>query len=178
MKCRDKRYVFPDTHPWWFRRSSPGVFYISCKILRKYDLVVVVPPMNIKRRAALLPLRPPPKPVCARCPGRTRSYGIAPLSVCVSLITDDVSLRLFIDWPESCETAGFSVGRAVEKWNGRESRLRETRRDYLLPSSGQKSRRRGQNSKFLGEAPGECITIDSTSSDICDVSKAMVFSFK
>lgn len=49
---------------------------------------------------------------------RVPSYGIAPLSVCVSLITDDLSLRLFIDWPGSCETTGVSIRRVIEKWNG------------------------------------------------------------
>lgn len=46
---------------------------------------------------------------------RMRSYRIAPLSACVFLITDDLSLRLFIDWPESCETTGFSIRGVIEK---------------------------------------------------------------
>lgn len=90
---------------------------------------------------------------------RVPSYGIAPLSVCVSLITDDLSLRLFIDWPGSCETTGVSIRRVIEKWNGIETHLRAARHDYLVLGLWQKLRRRGQSSNSLGETLQECITI-------------------
>lgn len=110
---------------------------------------------------------------------RMRSYGIAALSVCVSLITANLRVRLFIDWPESRETAGVSIRRVIEKWNGIETYLRAAGATTFSCACG-RSRGAGSEFKGRGETLEECITIQRawTVFQLGDVSKMMVFRFK
>lgn len=110
---------------------------------------------------------------------RMRSYGIAALSVCVSLITANLRVRLFIDWPESRETAGVSIRRVIEKWNGTETYLRAAGATTFSCACG-RSRGAGVRVQRSGETLEECITIQRawTVFPLGDVSKMMVFRFK